>query len=127
MADESRHHHDRYDVSGNVESQYVDKAQTVLANKRGITDLHTLQVEEEESLVRAYTVLFAEIRATTPMTCGLLKHIHRSIFGDLYDWAGQWRTVNISKPGITWPPPFFIPENMELLERQVFANIPPSR
>lgn len=34
---------DRYDVSGNVEAQYVDEAQTVLVNKQGIATLEALQ------------------------------------------------------------------------------------
>ncbi|MFF0153256.1 Fic/DOC family protein [Micromonospora sp. NPDC005203] len=28
-----------------------------------------------------------------------LQAFHRRLFGDLYDWAGQTRTVDISKPG----------------------------
>lgn len=44
----------RYDVSGNVEAQYVDAAETVLRNKRGIADLVIIQTMEEKSLALAY-------------------------------------------------------------------------
>jgi hypothetical protein len=46
MADPKKSPRDRYDVSENVEAQYVDPEQTVLVNKRGFTDLQTEQGQE---------------------------------------------------------------------------------
>jgi len=112
MKEGPRKHGDRYDVSGNVEAQYVDPAGLVMVNKRGITDLPTLQDVEREALARAYETLLREVRADTPMTCDLLRHIHREVFGALYEWAGRWRTVWISKPGMTWPAPDFLEQHM---------------
>ncbi len=37
MAEKPSPQRDRYDVSENVEAQYVDDAQTVLVNKKGIS------------------------------------------------------------------------------------------
>jgi cell filamentation protein len=108
MAKEPNKRRNRYDTSGNAEAEYVDAAQTVLVNKRGIADLHALQVAEEEALAAAYETLFGEVRTDTPMTCDLLRYIHGRIFGELYAWAGRWRTVWISKPGVTWPAPGFL-------------------
>ncbi|MGA2796870.1 MAG: Fic family protein [Thermoguttaceae bacterium] len=124
MVDAPKKRRDRYDVSGNVETQYVDADETVLVNKKGITDLHTLQIAEEEALARAYETLLGEVRIDTPMTCDLLRHIHHRIFGELYDWAGAWRTVWISKPGITWPAPDFLDRNMQGFERNVLDKHP---
>ncbi|MGO8744549.1 MAG: Fic/DOC family protein [Thermoguttaceae bacterium] len=120
--EERRKRRDRYDVSGNVEAEYFDAEKTVLVNKKGISDLRTLQLAEEEGLVRAYRTLFAEVRMDTPITCELLQHIHGRIFGDLYDWAGRWRTVWISKPGTTWPPPDFLDQTMQAYERDVLRT-----
>ncbi len=89
MAEEPRKRRDRYDVSGGAEEQYVNAAQTVLVNKRGITDLESLQTAEEQALARAYGQLLGEVHVDTPMTGDLLRHIHAAIFGDLYDWAGR--------------------------------------
>ena len=124
MAEESKKAGDRYDVSGNIEAQYVDAAGTVLRNKLGITDLITLQTAEEQSLARAYRDLLREVRTDTPVTCDLLRHIHARIFGDLYDWAGRWRTVWISKPGTTWPAPDFLDANMRAYEQNVLRKFP---
>ena len=124
MGKEPDQRRDRYDVSGNVEAEYVDAEKTILKNKQGITDLYTLQVAEEEALAQAYEALFAEVRTDTPMTCELLRHIHLRIFGDLYEWAGRWRTVWVSKPGITWPAPDFLDRNMRAFEREVLGRHP---
>ena len=115
---------DKYDVSGNVEAQYVDSAETVLANLRGITQLDRLQVAEEEGLARAYETLLGEVRTDTPMTSALLKHIHGRIFGDLYAWAGRWRTVQISKPGVIWPAAQYLDASMQAFERDVLSRYP---
>ncbi len=110
--------------SGNVEAQYVDEAHTILVNKLGITELEPLQAAEEQALARAYGQLLREVRTDTPMTCDLLRHIHATIFSELYDWAGRWRTVWISKPGTTWPPPDFLDRSMAEYEKTVLSRWP---
>src|SRR5580704_16469617 len=112
----------KYDVSGNVEAQYVDEAHEVLVNKMGIADLRTLQIAEEEALARAYGRLLAEVRTDTPMTCDLVRSIHRCIFCDLYEWCGRWRTVQISKPGAIWPAAQFLDESMKTFETEVLSQ-----
>ena len=126
MAEKPHKRRDRDDVTGNVEAQFVDDAQTVLVNKVGITQLDDLQSAEEQALAKAYGRLLREVRTDTPMTCDLLRHIHAAVFGDVYEWAGHWRTVWISKPGITWPPPDFLDRTMDEYERTVLARWPVS-
>ena len=122
MGEPPHKHRDRYDVSGNVEAEYLDDAQSVLVNKLGLQTLLELQVAEEQSLATAYEFLIHEMRVDTPLTCDLLKYIHARIFGELYAWAGRWRTLNISKPGITWPPALYVPQAMEEFEQQVLKK-----
>ena len=122
MSQEPQPHRDRYDVSGNIEAEYVDADQTVLVNRLGIANLEELQRREEESLAKAYENLLSEVRVDTPLSCELIRHIHQRIFGDLYAWAGRWRTVNVSKPGVTWPPAMYLDENVRRYERQVLKR-----
>ena len=121
MEQSARKRGDRYAVSGSVETQYVDDAGLVMVNKRGVTDLVTLQELEREALAHAYDTLLCEVRADTVMTCELLRYIHRQIFGDLYEWAGRWRTVWVSKPGTTWPAPDFLERHMAAWEQNVLG------
>lgn len=119
-------HHDRYDVSGNIEAQFADAEQLVLINKLGISDLESLQLREEAGLANAYESLIGEIRTDTPLSCDLLKHIHQRIFGDLFEWAGRWRTLQISKPGVTWPAAQYLDKSMQEFERTVLSKYPAS-
>ena len=47
------------------------------------------------------------------------KAIHRYIFEDLYDWAGQVRTASISKKGTV----FTLPESIEPLAVRIFTGL----
>ncbi|MDD5054837.1 MAG: Fic family protein [Candidatus Peribacteraceae bacterium] len=115
----------RYSVGG-PENEYMDADKTVLKNKEGITELHALFIEEEKALAKAYESLFREVRSDTPITSELIRHVHGVVFGDLYEWAGRWRTVTISKPGVTWPPPDYLSEAMKAFEHEVLVVYPAS-
>jgi cell filamentation protein len=58
------------------------------------------------------------------MTVELLRHIHFEAFGRLYEWAGRWRTVSISKPGAIWPPPAYLDHAMARFEQDVLRKYP---
>ena len=72
---------------------YVYPGTDVLINKAGIRDREKL--EQFERLVTAQRML--QPRPPTPITYDGYKDIHRHVFQDVYDWAGQPRTVDISK------------------------------
>lgn len=47
------------------------------------------------------------------------RAIHRYLFSDLYDWAGEYRTVGMSKKGT----PFTAPEKIQELMTNCFARL----
>ena len=52
-----------------------------------------------------------------------LKAIHRYIFQDVYEWAGQFRTVNISKGGhLFGVAPFLEPALRQTFEKLAAEN-----
>jgi cell filamentation protein len=69
-----------------------------LLNKLGIRDPEKLR-RVEARIVAVRDVQIAT--ATIPGEYGLehLKEFHGRLFGDVYEWAGATRTVDISKPG----------------------------
>ena len=76
-----------------TDDPYVYPGTTTLRNLLGLTDPVDLDRVE-----RLYTV----DRATQPIPRGALdlthlRAIHRHLFQDVYDWAGELRTVEISK------------------------------
>ena len=67
-----------------------------LRNRLGITDDKTL-TEAERRLTQARGAEAA--RLTFPATADGYRALHQHLFQDLYEWAGQDRTVNIAKGG----------------------------
>ncbi|WP_319319050.1 Fic/DOC family protein [Streptomyces europaeiscabiei] len=68
----------------------------VLHNKLGITD-HQLLAAAEADITRARLVMLAERPLPGAYDLGHLQAFHAAIFGDIYPWAGELRTVNIAK------------------------------
>ena len=55
-----------------------------------------------------------------------LQQIHGYIFGGLYDFAGQIRTLNIAKGGFAFAPTMFLRENLQKIDQMpedTFENI----
>lgn len=75
---------------------YTYPGTDTLRNRLGITEEKTL-TEAERRLTQARGAEAA--RLTFPATADGYRSLHRHLFQDLYDWAGQDRTVNIAKGG----------------------------
>jgi cell filamentation protein len=76
---------------------YLDPASGVLRNRLSITGNALLeQAEAAFVATRSY-----ELSRSPQQGCFDLAHraIHRRLFSDLYDWAGELRTIDISKGG----------------------------
>jgi cell filamentation protein len=78
--------------------QYLDPISGVLRNRLGITDASTLeQAEAALVAVRSYELSRTPLKGQFDLAH--LQTIHRYLFGDVYDWAGQLRTIDIGKGG----------------------------
>lgn len=76
---------------------------TCLVNKLGIRDERTL-AETEAAVVLGKASLLDQQPIAGGFDFGHYKRIHQFLFCDLYDWAGQIRTINISKKGTAFVP-----------------------
>lgn len=76
---------------------------TVLINKFDICDEETLS-EVEGTLTAAKSAQWLNAPERDTFDFEHYKAIHRFLFADLYDWAGQVRDVNISKKGTVFCP-----------------------
>jgi cell filamentation protein len=87
------------------EDPYIEPVTGVLRNKLGLTTTGELETAERE-ITHAALIFLRE--SPVPPTYDLrhLCAIHRRIFADLYDWAGQLRTVAIAKGAWFCLPPF---------------------
>lgn len=75
---------------------YTYPGTDILRNKLGITDDAALtKAEQRYSAVRAAQAA----RTSFPLTPDGYRSLHKHLFQDVYDWAGQDRTVNTAKGG----------------------------
>lgn len=76
--------------------RYLDPTTGVLRNKLGITDAAELQQEEGEyAFVRSYELSQNPVSGTFDLAH--LQAIHKALFSDVYEWAGELRTIDIAK------------------------------
>jgi len=68
----------------------------VLRNKLGITDQQLLATAEAD-ITRARLIQLTERPLPGKYDLDHLRAFHAAIFGDLYSWAGELRTVDIAK------------------------------
>ena len=99
-----------------------------LENKLGITNSADLVREEERiSKTRAIELFETKILSSlTPGTFETLSKIHAFLFSDVYDFAGQIRTVNIAKGNFRFAPLMYLStalENIEKMPQGTFDEI----
>jgi cell filamentation protein, protein adenylyltransferase len=92
---------------------YTDPVTGILRNKLGLGTSADLEAAERE-ITHAALLWLREspVQATYDLTH--LCAIHRRIFGDIYDWAGQIRTVAIAKGSMFCLPHFIEPAAAEI-------------
>ena len=84
---------DKYGVG---QDPYCYPGTDVLRNRLGLTDESALHEAERNLSEIAASQLDFDL---PPYDLAYLQRIHRHLFADVYDWAGELRTVDISKGG----------------------------
>lgn len=84
---------------------YTDPLTGVLLNKLGLSTAAELEVAERE-ITHAALIGLWESPVHPSYDLSHLRAIHRRIFGDIYDWAGEIRTVAIAKGSLFCLPPY---------------------
>ena len=92
-----------------------------LRNKLGIRDWNALS-RSEARIVSARDVLVA--RSTIPGEYNLehLKSFHRELFQDVFDWAGETRTVDIALPDARFGHWRFVDEGVSSILHRLTAT-----
>lgn len=100
-----------------MDSKYCYPGTNVLINKFGIlnaSELHNL--ERQITSARAMELEYMPVQGKYDLDH--LKQIHKKLFGDLYDWAGQIRDVRIAKGNM-----FCYPEYIQPMADEIFSKL----
>jgi cell filamentation protein len=119
---------DRYDTSGLPEAQFEPGSKNqVLRNRIGITSKQGMNDAEARALQKTLDVLVRQFDETHRFTALDLCDCHRIWLGDIYDWAGDYRQVNVSKGDFLFAAAAHIPSLMTQFEREVLGRWTPCR
>lgn len=88
----------RYDALGLVEAQFEPGSYNrVLKNKLGIKSKREMDEAESIALKTAIDKLLQIYGETHRFTVSDVKFMHKIWLGEIYEWAGEYRQVNVSK------------------------------
>ncbi len=115
----------RYDISGSQGALQPGSEQGVLANKLGITRPEDMNEAELVLLQKLYVEVLREHLPPGRISALHLRRWHRRWLGNVYDWAGQYRTVNMSKDGFPFAPAAQLPRLMQIFDTEYLARYTP--
>lgn len=116
---------DRYHVPGTQGAFQPGSDERVLANKLGITQPEDMDELELELLNQLYEDVLSRNLPDRQLAVVDLKTWHRRWLGNVYDWAGQERSVNMSKGGFMFAATPQIPRLLAEFERNCLARWTP--
>ncbi len=104
-----------------IDDSGVNMALAVIHSKKASIFLKWMQTMgtsiDEQSKEKAYTLFEGGVINDVEVgTIKGLRQIHAYIFGGLYDFAGQIRTVNISKGGFMFANALYLDETLQMIE-----------
>jgi len=100
-----------------LEDPYSDPVTGVLYNKLGLGTAAGLEAAERE-ITHAALILLDESPVSPSYDLPHLQEIHKRIFGDIYEWAGQIRTVAIAKGAM-----FCLPQYIDSSAAVIFGEL----
>lgn len=108
---------------------WIESADGICLNYAGCLHQEEVARREDEGVARAREFVLALLDRPVPVaiTTEMIRQVHRELMGDIYPFAGNWRTVAMHKgEGPTkWPlPPTGIQPRMDELERDVLSRTP---
>jgi cell filamentation protein len=116
----------RYSTSGLVEDQYMPGSKgKVLRNLLGITTKKEIDRVETELLFEITDQLLDEFDESWQCSVNDILQIHRRWLGSVYEWAGTFRQVMMSKGNFMFAAPAYLPRLMSDFEKELLAKYTP--
>lgn len=92
-----------------------------LPNRLGIEDPEEIQRIETLGFIACEADMSSELSPRTDFNNKYLKKLHLKALGFLYDFAGEYRSVDVAKDGFNFPKPLFLHQSMNWFERELLV------
>lgn len=103
---------------------FAEEVAMAIENKLGITSSPELAEAEEKSSKKKAISLFESgmLDRLEAGTFASLKEIHKHLFEDIYDFAGELRTVNIAKGNFRFAPLMYLEAALANIDKMPQSN-----
>jgi len=118
---------DRYTATGAEAEFEPGSRRRVLRNLLGIRSIREMEKMESEELLATTRRAIEGTNADQRFTADHIRYLHRAWLEKVYPWAGQYRSVNISKGDFPFAAASQIPRLMEKLEAEQLREYTPYR
>ncbi|GAA0216498.1 Fic family protein [Castellaniella daejeonensis] len=115
----------RYQATGPQAECQPGSNDQVLRNRQGITDPDVMDDLETRLLLRLYERVMREQFPNRRLDVADLMGWHHQWLGNLYDWAGHPRSVNMSKDGFHFAAALQIPRLLDEFEQKYLHRYTP--
>ena len=116
----------RYDTGDSPEGQFQPGSnQKVLLNKLAITEVSVMDDVELELLSQLTEAVLRKVSQDQTITSDDLLEWHRRWLGNVYEWAGQYRSVNMGKGDFHFAAAHLVPKLMQDLNKNFLAVYTP--
>jgi cell filamentation protein len=115
----------RYDALGLQAAAEPGSRGRVLANRLGITRVRDMHEAESQALQIAQNDAIERYNADHRFKAADIQALHRAWLWPIYEWAGEYRAVDLSKGGFRFANAAQIPRLMAELERGALAEFTP--
>lgn len=95
-----------------------------LPNKKGFINKEEIDLAEFEGFLTAEILLTNKLSSKTKFNLKYIQKIHSIALAEIYDFAGKWRTVNLSKGGFVFASAQFLNQTMQFFENEMLNNLP---
>jgi len=89
----------RYEPTGPETEFEPGSRNRVLRNRLGVRSIREMERRESEALLRATEHMIDATRSDRRFSANDIRAMHRLWLGDIYEWAGEYRHVNVAKGG----------------------------
>ena len=115
----------RYNIVGSQGETQVGSDNAVLKNRLNITRVEDMDEVELVLLEKLYMSVLQDHLPPGRVSALHLKRWHRRWLGNVYDWAGQYRSVNMSKDGFPFAPATQLLRLMQIFDTEYLARYTP--
>lgn len=112
----------KYSIGSSVGDFEPGSGNKVLKNKLGITVEQDMIDFEDDLLFQLYEYVFDAGKSYEALNFQIIQNWHRLWLGNIYDWAGDIRKVNMSKGGFPFAGAIHIPKQLEAFEQDYLSR-----